>query len=73
MIQDCFSLRRYQPNQVRRDCLNSMQNTPKANANIQDSAHMSGLLHKKRGCMQQPPENMMFNINLPDGTGNGNW
>ena len=30
----CFSLRRYKPNQVQRDYLNSFQNTPKAITNV---------------------------------------
>ena len=29
-----FSLRRCKPNQVQRDSLNSLQNTPKANSNL---------------------------------------
>lgn len=33
-IDSNFSLRQYQLNQVQRDCLNSLQNTPKAKTKL---------------------------------------
>lgn len=42
-VDFCFSLRRYKPNQVQRDYLNSIQNTPKAIPNLNKKVDFSYL------------------------------